>query len=82
MLFPQEEYEERLARLRAFMADRDVAMVIADEAEMLHYFTGYAVSENLYRAAVVPTDGEPIMVVRMLDEQPFLNAAAVASGSR
>ncbi len=75
MLFPQEEYEERLARLRAFMTDRDVALVIADEAEMLHYFTGYAVSENLYRAAVIARDGPPTMVVRKLDEQPFLDAS-------
>ena len=34
MLFPKEEYTERLGRLRAIMAERDVEMVIADEAEM------------------------------------------------
>ncbi len=75
MLFPQDEYEGRLARLRTYMAERDVAAVIADEAEMLHYFTGYAVSENLYRSAVIGRDGPPTMIVRKLDEQPFLNAA-------
>ncbi len=75
MLFPQAEYEERLGRLRALMAERDVAAVIADEAEMLHYFTGFAISENLYRAVVIPRDGAPRMIVRLLDEQPFLNAA-------
>lgn len=75
MLFPQDEYEDRLARLRTFMAERDVAAVIADEAEMLHYFTGYAVSENLYRSAVIGRDGPPTMIVRKLDEQPFLNVA-------
>jgi Xaa-Pro dipeptidase len=75
MIFPQDEYNERLERLRADMADRDVAIVIADEAEMLHYFTGFAISENLYRAVVIPHDGTPTMIVRILDEQPFLKAA-------
>ncbi len=75
MLFPQAEYEERLGRLRALMAERDVAVVIADEAEMLHYFTGFAISENLYRAVVIAPEGAPTMIVRLLDEQPFLKAA-------
>ena len=75
MLFPEKEYAERLRRLRAIMAERDVEMVIADEAEMLHYFTGFAISENIYRAVVIPMQGTPTMIVRRLDEQPFLNAA-------
>ena len=75
MLFPQAEYEERLGRLRTLMAARDVAVVIADEAEMLHYFTGFAISENLYRAVVITPEGAPTMIVRLLDEQPFLKAA-------
>ena len=74
-LFPREEYEARLRRLRALMAARGLEAVILDESEMLHYFTGYAVSENLYRAAVIPLEGAPTMVLRLLDEQPFLKAA-------
>ncbi len=74
-VFPDEEYTERLSRLRALMAERNVAVVIVDEAEMLNYFTGFAISENLYRAAIIPLAGLPTMVVRKLDEQPFLNAA-------
>ena len=75
MLFPEDEYAERLGRLRALMAERNVTVVLADEAEMLHYFTGFAISENLYRAVVIPITGTPTMVVRMLDEQPFVNTA-------
>ena len=74
-LFPRDEYDERLARLRAAMIDRDADVVIADESEMLHYFTGFAISENLYRAAVISLAGEPVMTVRKLDETQFLNAA-------
>ncbi len=75
MLFPETEYTERLGRLRAVMAERGIDTVIADEAEMLHYFTGFTISENLYRAVVIPAEGMPTMVVRKLDEQPFLDAA-------
>jgi len=75
VLFPQEEYEERLVRLRVLMAERNATIVIVDEAEMLHYFTGFAISENLYRAAVITRAGPPTMIVRKLDEQPFLKAA-------
>ena len=73
--FPREEYEERLRRLRAVMAERAVDALIVDTCEMLDYFTGYAVSENRYRAAVIRPEGNPVMAVRKLDEQPFLNAA-------
>ena len=73
--FPREEYEERLGRLRAVMAGRRLDAVIVDTCEMLDYFTGFAISENRYRAAVIRPEGNPVMVVRRLDEQPFLNAA-------
>ena len=73
--FPREEYEERLGRLRRVMAERRLDAVIVDTCEMLNYFTGFAVSENRYRAAVVRPEGNPVMAVRRLDEQPFLNAA-------
>ncbi len=73
--FPREEYEERLGRLRAVMAGHRLDAVIVDTCEMLDYFTGFAISENRYRAAVIRPEGNPVMVVRRLDEQPFLNAA-------
>ena len=73
--FAREEYEERLRRLRTEMSERRLDAVIVDACEMLDYFTGFAVSENRYRAAVIRPEGNPVMVVRKLDEQPFLDAA-------
>ncbi|MDA7949154.1 MAG: Xaa-Pro peptidase family protein [Hyphomicrobiaceae bacterium] len=75
MLFPKAEYDERLSRLYAFMDEHNVAVVIADEAEMLHYFTGFAISENLYRAVLIPREGPLLMIVRTLDEHVFLKLA-------
>lgn len=74
-LFPTVEYAGRLSRLRAEMDARGVAAMIIDECEMMHYVSGFAISENLYRAVLVPRDGEPLMVVRSLDEAPFLAAS-------
>ncbi len=74
-LFSRAEYDDRIGRLRKVMTDRDLDAVIADETEMLNYFTGFSISENLYRAVVIPREGSPLMIVRKLDEQPFLNAA-------
>jgi Xaa-Pro aminopeptidase len=74
-MFPEDEYQGRLKRLRAVMAERGLDSIIADEAEMLHYFTGFTISENLYRAVVIPKTGTPTMVVRKLDEQPFVDTA-------
>ena len=73
--FPREEYEARLRRVRVVMTERSVDALIVDTCEMLNYFTGYAVSENRYRAAVIRPEGDPVMAVRRLDEQPFLNAS-------
>lgn len=73
--FPPEEYPPRIERLRRLMHARGLDAVLADECEMLHYYTGWSVSLNLYRCVLVPRHGEPLMVVRHLDEQPFLDAA-------
>ena len=73
--FPRAEYEERLGRLRGVMNELRLDAVIVDTCEMLNYFTGFAISENRYRAAVIRPEGHPVMAVRTLDEQPFLNAA-------
>ena len=74
-VFPPEEFAERIERLRVAMRARGVDAVIADECEMLHYFTGFVISLNFYRGVLIPLEGDPIMLVRLLDEPPFLAAA-------
>lgn len=73
--FTREEYEGRLARLRARMAAAAIDVMLVDDCEMLAYFTGYEVSLNLYRACLVPMAGTPLMVLRRLDAAPFLAQA-------
>ena len=65
-MFDRTEYEGRLARLRAAVTDSGADVMIVDESELLGWLTGYMPSETMYRAALVPLDGEPWYVVRNL----------------
>ncbi|MGY8631021.1 Xaa-Pro peptidase family protein [Bradyrhizobium sp. 14AA] len=71
MLFPKDEYEARVARVREEMAARELDLLIIDQSEFLAYLTGFLISENMYRACLLPRDGEPIMILRAVDLGPF-----------
>ena len=51
---PPAPFDARLAKLRAAMAAAGADVYLCDHAEMLHWLTGYTVSETFYRACVVP----------------------------
>src|SRR5260221_8954210 len=53
------------------MRGRSVDVMLLDDSEILAYFTGYETSLNRYRACLVPAEGEPVMVLRALDAEPF-----------
>lgn len=69
--FLPEEFAQRLRRLRARMGAQSVDVMLLDDCEILAYFTGYETSLNKYRACIVPLEGEPTMVLRALDAEPF-----------
>jgi Xaa-Pro dipeptidase len=71
MLFPKDEYQARVARVREHMAARELDVLIIDQTEFLAYLTGFSISENMYRACLLPRDGEPIMILRAVDLGPF-----------
>ena len=73
--FPIDEFAERLARLRAAMRSSSADVMLIDDCEALAYFTGYETTLNRYRACIVPADGPPVMVLRLLDAEPFRAAA-------
>ncbi len=68
-MFEITEFEARLARLRATMAEVGAEVMVVDEAELLCWLTGYMASETMYRAALVPNEGTPWFVLRALDEE-------------
>ena len=71
MSFTSEEFAERLARLRVAMSACAVDAMLIDDCEPLAYFTGYETTLNRYRACIVPHTGEPVVVLRALDAEPF-----------
>lgn len=69
--FTTEEYELRLQRVRQAMRERQIDVLLVDQTEFLAYLTGYSISENMYRACLVPLDGEVVLALRAVDLGPF-----------
>jgi len=72
LLFSLDEYRERLEKVRAAMRARDLDTLIVDQTDFLFYISGFGISENMYRACVVPLEGEPVFMLRAMDERPYL----------
>jgi Xaa-Pro aminopeptidase len=66
-LFARAEMAARVVALQALMAKRGVDLALFDEMEALFWLSGYANSENRWRACVVPAAGEPFFFIRALD---------------
>jgi len=69
--FTREEYDGRLAALRARMAERRVDVLLVDQVEHLAWVAGWHGSGSLYHVCLVPRDAPPIMICRRLDEPAF-----------
>lgn len=78
MGFAREEYAERIGRLRAALAVRNLDAALLDECEALDYFAGYYTSSAYYRACVVPVAAEPFYVLRALDIPPLRERSWIA----
>lgn len=62
MAFAPEEYEARLAAVRARMAERGIETLLLTSAPNLHYLTGYeTIMPTCYAVAVVPLRGEVVL---------------------
>lgn len=66
-LFERAEMEARVAALQARMARQGIDLALFDEMEAMFWLSGYANSENRFRACLVPVSGEPFFVIRALD---------------
>ena len=66
-LFAREEMVARLAKLQAHMVKSGIELAIFDEMEAMFWLSGYANSENRWRACLVPAAGEPFFVIRAVD---------------
>ena len=70
--FEPKEFQARLDRIQDKMRARGAQALIVDVGEYMGYLSGYEVSLNMYRALIVPASGKPVMILRELDEAPYL----------
>ncbi|MEA2101903.1 MAG: ectoine hydrolase [Thermodesulfobacteriota bacterium] len=69
MTFPFEEYEGRINDLRKRMEKRRLDAVIISDPENLLYLTDYQTTGySFFQALIVPLEGEPFMVTRLMEE--------------
>lgn len=69
MTFPFEEYERRIAELRARIAQRRLDAVVITDPENIMYLTDYQTTGySFFQALVVPLEQEPFMITRALEE--------------
>jgi hypothetical protein len=71
LLFSREEYVGRLRAVRDRMRERGIEVLVLDETEHVFHLAGWHASGTRYHALIVPLAGEPVMVLRQLDEGPF-----------
>ncbi|GAA1552148.1 Xaa-Pro peptidase family protein [Kribbella sancticallisti] len=65
---PQEEYSDRLRRVRVAMAARDFGALVVTDPANLFYLTGYdAWSFYTPQCLVIPADAEPHLFARAMD---------------
>jgi len=80
--FPREEYEARIARVRAEMRKRGADVLLVDCVEHMAYLFGYVPPAAIYQPALVPLEGEPVVVVRALDATTFTEQSWVSDHVR
>ncbi|MCS3765665.1 MULTISPECIES: M24 family metallopeptidase [Bradyrhizobium] len=65
MVFPLEEYRERLQRTQEEMAKHNLPVLLLHQPENIFYLSGLdQVGYFSYQALLVPSRGEPVLVVR------------------
>jgi Xaa-Pro aminopeptidase len=72
LAFSREEYMRRLSAIRTAMRERNAEVALVDEAEHLCYLTGFDRSATRYQVCAIPLEGDPVMLLRSLDEPSFL----------
>ncbi|MFE3281224.1 M24 family metallopeptidase [Nocardia sp. NPDC059239] len=70
LAFPIDEYRARVRRVQAHMADRGFDGLVLHQPENLSYLSGLNIGTGYfaYHALVIPAEGEPVLVLRDVEE--------------
>ena len=77
-VFTVTEFQRRLTNVRAAMAERGVDVALIHQPEHIYYLTGFpgpGAGYGINQVCVVPMEGEPITVVRRMEEEAFLRSS-------
>ncbi|WP_250502070.1 Xaa-Pro peptidase family protein [Caballeronia sp. AZ7_KS35] len=70
MNFPKQEFDERVARVRAGMKSRGMDMLLLYGQEAINWTSGfYTPAHFAYAAFGLPLEGEPFLVIRYIEEK-------------
>jgi Xaa-Pro dipeptidase len=67
-VFSTDEFQRRLAATRQAMVKREIDVLLLDQQEHVAYITGYPPPTTRYQAVLVPREGDPVLLIRPLDE--------------
>ena len=77
--FSDDEYRARLNAVQNELRKRNADFLLADSFEHLGYITGFMPGGSVYQVAIVPMEGDPIMILRGLDEPTFVEQSWVTN---
>lgn len=79
--FPKEEFDKRLEKLQSNMREKNIDLMIAYQPETVTYITGFFTTgyETSFSLAVIPVDGQPILITRVVEKFYFDQTGAYDS---
>jgi Xaa-Pro dipeptidase len=67
-VFPQEEFDARVGKLRVSMAAQDIELLLLSSPENIFYLTGQQTpGYYMFQCLAVPLDGAPFLIIRGLE---------------
>ncbi|MFQ5872703.1 MAG: M24 family metallopeptidase [Dehalococcoidia bacterium] len=79
-LFSDQEFKSRLEATQAAISERGADAALIHQPEHIYYLTGFpgpGAGFGINQVCIVPTAGDPIVVLRRMEEQPFLASSWV-----
>ena len=63
----REELEKRCRKFQEMIVAESIDLLVIDQPETIFYLIGHAMSEGFYQCCLLPSEGEPVMVLRTVD---------------
>ncbi|MBU5626825.1 Xaa-Pro peptidase family protein [Oscillibacter sp. MSJ-2] len=77
--FPIEEYRARLEKVQAEMANNNLPALLLHQPENIRYVSGFFTTGIFsYHALLIPAEGEPVLIIRDMEEGAMRNTAWVS----